>query len=288
MARPAIVGVDLGGTSVRAARVRDGTVIARAARPVPAAAAAEVVLEAVLATAAEVMDGSVAGIGCGVPSVVDVQRGVVYAVENIPSWREVPLRDAFERRFGCSAFINNDANAFAVGELHFGAGRGYRHLVGVTLGTGVGSGVVIDGRLYSGPNCGAGEIGSIPYRDGTLEQYCAGQFFRRAAGVGGEVVFGRAERGDAEALRVFEAYGRELGNAVMVVLYTFDPELIVLGGSISRAFRFFEGGMRERLRDFAYQHALARVRIVHSELADAALLGAAALYLDACGLREVT
>jgi glucokinase len=281
MAVPAIVGVDLGGTSVRAARVLDGEVLARAARPVPAAAAAGIVLDAVLATAAEVIDDSVGGIGCGVPSVVDVARGIVYSVENIPSWREVPLRQAFEERFRRPAFINNDANAFAVGELHFGAGRACRHMVGITLGTGLGAGVVIDRRLYSGPNCGAGEIGSIPYRDSTVEQYCAGPFFRREAGVGGDVLCARAERGDAEALRVFHAYGRELGHAIMTVLYAYDPELVVLGGSIARAFAFFDLGMRERLRDFVYQHALARVQIVRSELPDAALLGAAALYLDA-------
>jgi len=277
----AIVGVDLGGTSVRAARVRDGGVVARASRRVPAAAAADVVLEAVLATAGEVMDESVAGIGCGVPSVVDVERGVVYAVEHIPSWREVALKDAFERRFRRPAFINNDANAFAVGELHFGRGRGFRNLVGVTLGTGVGAGVVIDGRLYSGSNCGAGEIGSIPYRDGTLEQSCASHFFKRATGTGGDEVFARAERGDGEALRVFNAYGREVGTVVMIVLYAYDPELLVLGGSIARAFSYFEAGMRERLADYAYQHALARLKIVRSDLPDAALLGAAALFLDA-------
>jgi glucokinase len=286
MAAGAIVGVDLGGTSVRAARVVGGAVVARAARPVPSAAAAEVVLAAVLDTAAEVLDASVAGIGCGVPSVVDVERGIVYTVEHIPSWREVPLRDAFERRFGVPAAINNDANAFAVGELHFGAGRGFRHMVGVTLGTGVGAGVVIDGRLYSGANCGAGEIGALPYRDSTLEQHCASHFFTRAAGVGGDAVCARAAGGDAEALRLLHAYGREVGHAVTVVLYAFDPELVVLGGSIARAFPYFADGMRERLREFAYQHALARVRIVPSALADAALLGAAALFLDAHGARE--
>jgi glucokinase len=266
--------------------VQAGEIIARAARKVPSEAAADVVLDEVLAAVAEVIDDSVAGIGCGVPSVVDVERGIVYTVEHIPSWREVHLKDAFERRFGRAAFINNDANAFVVGELHFGCGRGYRHLVGVTLGTGLGAGVVIDGRLYSGANCGAGEIGAIPYRDGTIEQYCASHFFRREAGVGGDVVCERAERGDAEALRLLHAYGRELGHAIMTVLYAYDPELIVLGGSIARAFRFFEAGMREKLREFAYQLTLARVTIAPSELADAALLGAAALYLDARAARR--
>lgn len=276
----AVVGVDLGGTSVRAGKVAGGTVVKRAARRVSGQAAQEVVLGEVLATIDEVMDGEVTGVGCGVPSVVDVERGVVYAVENIPSWHEVDLKGAFEARYHRRAAINNDANAFAVGELHFGHGRGFSNLVGVTLGTGLGVGVIIDGRLYNGRNCGAGEIGCIPYRDGTIEHYCGGRFFQRAAGVGGEVVFERARRGDPESLRVFHAYGLELGHALLTILYAYDPELVVFGGSIARGFPYFEGGMRERLRDYAYQHALERLLIACSETEDAAILGAAALCLD--------
>ena len=277
----AIVGVDLGGTSVRAGKVQGGTVTRHAQRRISGDAAEEIVLAEIFATVDEVIDDGVTGIGCGVPSVVDVERGIVYTVEHIPSWREVHLREAFEARYRRPATINNDANAFALGELHFGKGRGFRHLVGITLGTGVGSGVVVDGRLYSGANCGAGEIGSIPYRDATIETYCASHFFHRRAGVGGDVVYERACQGDVEAVRLFHDYGRELGEAVLIVLYCFDPELIVFGGSITRAFRLFEPGLRERLADFAYQHALARLTIACSEIADAAILGAAALHIDA-------
>jgi glucokinase len=276
-----IVGVDLGGTNVRAAAVRDGKIVKRSGRRISGKAAAEVVLGEIFDTVDEVVGGGAAGIGIGVPSVVDVERGIVYAVENIPAWREVPLKEKLESRYGCPAYVNNDANAFALGELYFGKGRGYRNMVAVTIGTGLGSGIIIDGRLYSGPNCGAGEIGSIPYRDATVERYAAGQFFEHEAGVGGEVVFERAMGGDAEALRLFHAFGLELGHAVLTILYAYDPELIVLGGSISRAYRFFEAGMRERLKGFAYQHALARLVITCSEVEDVALLGAAALYLDA-------
>ncbi|HEV8632497.1 MAG TPA: ROK family protein, partial [Thermoanaerobaculia bacterium] len=176
---------------------------------------------------------------------------------------------------------NNDANAFAVGELYFGKARGHKNMVGMTLGTGLGAGVVIDGRLYSGANCGAGEIGAIPYRDRTIEHYAAGGFFQRAAGERGEVVYQRAVAGDPDARRLFHQYGQELGHAIMVVLYAFDPELIVLGGSISRAMPLFEAGMHERLKGYAYQHALARVEITRSEIENVAILGAAALYLDA-------
>jgi len=289
MAGDAIVGVDLGGTNVRAAAVRGGKIVARAVRRISGKAAEEVVLGEIFETIDEVIGGEVSGIGIGVPSVVDVERGVVYSVENIPAWREVPLKDKLESRYGCPACVNNDANAFALGELHFGKGRGYRNMVGLTIGTGLGAGIIIDGRLYSGPNCGAGEIGSIPYRDATVERYAAGQFFQHEAGAGGDVVYERAQRGDAEALRLFHAFGLELGHAILTILYAYDPELIVLGGSISRAFRFFEAGMRERLKSFAYQHVLEKLVIAPSETEDAGILGAAALCIDAAArVRELS
>lgn len=289
MAGDVIVGVDLGGTNVRAAAVRGGKIVARAVRRISGKAAEEVVLGEIFETIDEVIGGEVSGIGIGVPSVVDVERGIVYSVENIPAWREVPLKDKLESRYGCPACVNNDANAFALGELHFGKGRGYRNMVGLTIGTGLGAGIIIDGRLYSGPNCGAGEIGSIPYRDATVERYAAGQFFQHEAGAGGDVVFERALRGDAEALRLFHAFGLELGHAILTILYAYDPELIVLGGSISRAYRFFEAGMRERLKSFAYQHVLETLVIAPSETEDAATLGAAALCIDAAArVRELS
>ncbi|MCP4655339.1 MAG: ROK family protein [bacterium] len=281
MLSEAIVGIDLGGTNVRVGKVRGQKLESRHRRRICAHATEENVLDEIFDAVDQVLDGDVVGIGCGVPSVVDVDRGIVYTVENIPSWREVHLKDALESRYHVPAFINNDANAFVLGEMVFGKGQGYRNIVGLTLGTGLGAGIVIDGRLYSGTNCGAGEIGMIPYRDEIIESYCAGPFFQRRSGVAGDVVFERAQQGDEQALQLYEAYGREFGHAVMTVLYAYDPELIVLGGSISKAFALFEGGMRERLKQYAYQHALERLVIACSETEDVAVLGAAALYLDA-------
>lgn len=280
-AQQAILGIDLGGTRVRVGKVRAGELERSAASPISSRERAEVVAGEVYRTIDGVFDDEVAGIGCGVPSVVDLERGVVYNVENIPAWREVPLKDELESRYGVPAYVNNDANAFAVGELYYGKGRGYHNLVGVTLGTGLGAGVIIDGRLYSGANCGAGEIGAMPYRDGTLEHYCSGAFFQQRAGVAGEVVYRRAQAGDEEARGLFAEFGHELGHAVMTVLYAYDPELIVFGGSISAAFDLFEAAMRERLREFAYPHTIDRLVITRSEIENVAILGAAALYLDA-------
>ena len=285
MAGETIIGVDLGGTKVSAGAVADGELRLIARRDVPSEEAAEVVLASIVDTIAEVFDSSVVGIGCGVPSVVDVAEGIVFEVENIPSWREVHLKAALEERFGVPAAVNNDANAFAVGEHVFGKGLGFRHLVGMTLGTGLGTGVIIGGRLYSGANCGAGEIGMMAHKGLTLEDYCSGQLFPREYGAAGEVVFGRARAGDAEALAAFERYGRELADAVMVALYAYDPEALILGGSISSAFEYFEAGLREGLRAFAYPHVVERLLIARSELENAAVLGAAALFIDAIGDR---
>jgi glucokinase len=280
-AAPPILGVDLGGTHVRVGKVRAGEVERSTAANISGHARAEVVLGEIYRNIDAVFDEEVTGIGCGVPSIVDLERGVVHAVENIPSWQEVPLKALLEERYGVPAYVNNDANAFAVGELYFGAGRGCRHLVGLTLGTGLGAGVIIDGRLYSGVNCAAGELGSIPHRDGTLEQYCAGAFFQRAAGERGEEVFRRAQAGDAAARALFAEFGRDLGHAVLLVVHAYDPEMVVLGGSISAALPYFETTLRERLASYPWPHVIERLRIVRSDLANAAILGAAALYLDA-------
>jgi glucokinase len=281
MASGAIVGIDLGGTNVRVGRVRGVAIEDLAERRISSQAPEDRVLEELLATVDRVFDDSVEGIGCGVPSLVDVDEGIVHEVENIPSWREVHLKRRLEDRYGVDAFVNNDANAFAVGETHFGLGRGHRNLVGMTLGTGLGAGVVIDGRLYTGRNCGAGEIGKMPYREHSIQYYCAGPFFLREAGEPGIVLFERASSGDDEALALFRRFGFEVGHAVMTVLFAYDPELVVLGGGISKAYSLFEAGMRDRLRQYPYQHALERLTIAVSEVENIAVLGAAALYLDA-------
>lgn len=281
VATEAIVGVDLGGTRVRAGKVRDGRIESSVSRRISGKESADFVLNEIFEAIDSVIDGEAGGIGFCVPSVVDVEKGVVYTVENIPSWREVPLKEELERRYHVTACVNNDANAFAVGELHFGKGRGYRNLVGITIGTGLGAGVVIDGRLYSGTNCGAGEIGNIAYRDRTIEYYCSGQYLRRESGVDGEVVYERAAAGDRAAAELIGSLGVALGEAILIVLYAFDPEIIVLGGSVSQAFPMFEKQMRLRLDTYAFPHALERLQIVRTEIGDVALLGAAAIYLDA-------
>jgi len=278
-----IIGVDLGGTKVSVAAVTDGEVDKIVRREVPSQEAANVVLEEIMDAIDELFDPSVVGIGCGVPSVVDVEHGIVFDVENIPSWKEMHLKAALEDRFDVPASINNDANAFVVGEFVFGKGRGHQNIVGMTLGTGLGTGVIVAGRLFSGGNCGVGEIGMMDHKGLTLEEHCSGPFFVREFGVGGEVIYQQALDGGADALAAFHRYGLELSEAVMIALYAYDPAALIFGGSISAAYELFETGLREGLDRFAYPRVVERLVIDRSELDNAAVLGAAALYVDATG-----
>lgn len=276
-----LIGVDLGGTNMRAGRVEGGVIVAHATRATPSRASAEVVLEDLCSAIQEVLTPQTQAIGIGVPSVVDVERGIVYTVENIPSWQEVHLKAFVEKRFGIPVYVNNDANCFAVGEFHFGQGRGFRHMVGMVVGTGLGAGIILNGHLYSGANCGAGEIGAIPYREQTFEYYTSGQVFLREHGTNGSVIHAQALKGDPAALKILSDFGEDFGQVIMSTLYAYDPEIIVLGGSVSKAFPFYEKSMRKVLADFAYQRALQRLLVRVSEEPQIAILGAAALGLDA-------
>jgi glucokinase len=277
----AVVGVDLGGTNVRAGLVAGGRLRDVRAVPIRSRGTMEEVLEDVFGAVDAVMRDEVEGIGAGVPSVIDLKTGTVYDVQNIPSWTKVPLKARLEERYRRPATVNNDANAFAAGEKHFGKIGPCDSAVGLIVGTGLGAGIIANGRLYSGVNCGAGEFGMLPYLDGNFEAYASGQFFERVHGTTGREVAARAERGDAAALAVFAEFGRHLGEAVKAICYAVDPEIIVLGGSVSRSYRFFRDALGETFRTYAYSIARERLRIEVSETENIALLGAAALYYDA-------
>jgi len=227
------------------------------------------------------IDDSIKAIGIGVPSVVDVDEGIVYDVQYIPSWVEVPLKKYMEDRYHIPVFVNNDANCFAVGEYHFGKGNGIDSMIGLTLGTGLGAGVIINQKLYAGHNCGAGEFGFFNYLDNILEFYCSGSFFQNVYGLDGVQVFEDAKKGDAKALALYQELGTHIGYAIKMVMYSYDPSLIVLGGSVSHAYDFFQANMWKEIKTFAYTKSAERIRIEVSALKNSGILGAAALYYDA-------
>lgn len=281
MSAETVIGVDLGGTNVRAGLVVDGRLADVRSVAVRSRGTERDVLEDMFSAIDPILRSDVAGIGAGVPSVIDLKAGVVYDVQNIRSWKKVPLKARLEERYRLPAYVNNDANCFAAGEKYFGKAKPYDSAVGLIVGTGLGAGIIANGRLYSGINCGAGEFGMLPYRDANFEAYASGQFFERVHGTSGRELAALAERGDARALEIFAEFGVHVGEAVKAICYAVDPEAIILGGSVSKSLRFFRESLGRTFQSFAYSITKERLRIEVSETENIAILGAAALYYDA-------
>jgi glucokinase len=213
--------------------------------------------------------------------VVDIEKGIVYDVQYIPSWKEVWLKKTLEERYHIPVFVNNDANCFALGEYYFGKGKGAQNLIGLTIGTGLGAGVIINRRLYAGPNCGAGEFGMVDYLDHCFEYYACGQFFSNVHHADGQEVFEKAKNGDAQAQQWYAEMGAHLGNAIKMIMYTYDPSLIIFGGSVRFAYPYFSESMWQRIHTFAFHKSPEKLKIELSELENSGILGAAGLCYDA-------
>jgi len=275
-----IIGIDLGGTHVRAGVVSEGRLENIESVRIPSDGSVDEVLRVIFELVGPLIDANIKAIGIGVPSVVDVEKGIVYDVQNIPSWKVVELKKLMEERYRLSVLINNDANCFALGEKYFGKGREARSLIGVTIGTGLGAGIIINDKLYPGLNTGAGEFGCVDYLDKYYEYYASGQFFENCYHTNGEVVFQKAQSGDPLSIMILEELGTHIGNAIKMILYTYCPELIILGGSISKSYSFFEKTMWERIHTYIYSNTLEHFHLEISELQNGGVLGAAALYYD--------
>lgn len=269
------IGVDLGGTNIRAALIDGRNIIRKAKVSCPAHGSCEEVTEVLVQLISEVLCEGVETIGIGVPSVVDTRRGIVYNVANIPSWVEVHLKDILEERFSIPVRINNDSNCFTLGESRFGKGQGFDDMVGVTLGTGVGAGIIIGGKLYEGRNAGAGEVGCLNYLDKDYESYCSTPFFAAHNTTGAEL-YAKAEAGDAKAIALWNEFGGHLGELVKAILFAYDPQAIVFGGGIAAGYPFYEAAMRERILTFPYETG-KDVKVLFSEDGDMGLYGASAL-----------
>jgi len=257
------LGIDVGGTNLVLGLVQDGKIVRRVSSPwFPREASLEETLDILSDQIDDILTPDTEKIGIGVPSVVDVSRGIVYDTANIPSWTEVPLKDVLEERFQLPVSINNDANCYAMGVYEgYPADAKPEVLVVITLGTGVGIGIVDRGRLFCGANCGAGELGTLSYRGATLEQFCSKQFF---AGNGWDSLTAAqaARDGDPRALDLFTDLGQCVGDLLCTVMFAYDPSHIALGGGIAHTYPLFRASMETRLRrDFPYRKSLERLTI---------------------------
>ena len=294
------IGVDLGGTKILAGVVnRDGSIVRRHERPTPQDAQEHVLAE-LEAAVDELIDDSVAAVGFGVPSPIDQERGVVVECVNV-KLVDAPLRDRMHERFGVPVGLDNDANAAAIGEWRTGAGQGEDDLVMLTLGTGVGGGVISGGKPFRGRNGEGAELGHVvvvhggrPCQGactghGHLEAYVSGS----AATAAAQETFGPsadahrlvrlANEGDATAKELLEDVARYLGSGIGSFVNVFAPQLVVLGGGFGvAAFDYLRRPAEEVARQEALEPMRGSVRLAKAELGTAAgLIGAAFVGFEA-------
>ena len=303
---------DLGGTHLRAALVgRNGKIEHRLKQSTPAANSPSVIVQALVAAAHECerrarRDGlRISAVSVAVPGTVDFEHGVVLTSPNIPSLNGFQLGAALSTELRRPAIVENDANAAAVGEMWQGAGRGYNHLVCVTLGTGVGGGIILDGELWRGADGSAAEIGHIgvdPFAGvqcacgsrGCLEVYASATAIVRmtreaqpdypnsalhlSEDVTSERIYQAGLAGDELALEVLRRMGVYLGIGLASLVNVLNPEMIVIGGGVSNGWDLFERQMNQQVAERAFPLPAQRVKITRAECGDdAGLLGAARL-----------
>lgn len=276
-----VIGLFLGGKTLMAGKIKDGIIEKKVHKTINNLAPEEEIIMEVIGAIQEVFDDEIEGIGVGVPSLVNTTKGIVYKTPNIPSWKEVHLKEILEDRFKVNVFLNNDANCFAAGEKHFGKAKNYSNIIGIIIGVGFGCGIIANDKLYSGNNCGAGEFGSIPYRDHDYEYYCSEGYFNEKYDENFVDFLNRAKKKDKIALAIFEQYGNDLGNAIKTILFAIDPEIIVIGGRLSEAFPYFNKTMWNVINTFPYKHSIKNLKIEVNSQEDVPIMGAAALYFDA-------
>jgi glucokinase len=313
-----VIGIDLGGTKISTALVdRSGKIIARDYQETRAAGGRDAVVRRMLDGARRVVaqarltEEQVAAVGIGAPGPLDIENGVVVAPPNLPGWERVPLKRLVEDDLGITTFLENDANAAALGEHRFGAGQGAQHMIYVTASTGIGGGLILDGELYHGADGMAGEVGHVtvmpngPHcncgNQGCLEAFASGTAIAREArervmrGVptlladlaGGDMeritaklVSQAAGQGDAQAQEILSEAMAYLGVGMANLVNLFNPQLIVIGGGLTNIGEPLFEAVRHAIDRRAFRAQAQTVRVVRAALGDdVGVLGAAAVAL---------
>jgi glucokinase len=317
-----ILSIDLGGTKILTAVTNSqGKMLSRDHSITPALKGYEAVIQSILESAHRALDQAdvaiekITAIGVGAPGLSNPETGILFTSPNLPGWRDVPLRDIVQERLAKKTFVINDANAAALGEFYFGAARGARNFIYITLSTGIGGGIVIDGKIYSGAIGAAGEVGHMTIDDkgpicncgnrGCWEMLGSGTALAREARhrikegvatsilgyvegdvekVTAQVIHNAAEQGDSFAKELITRTGYYVGVGLANLINIFNPELIVIGGGLSNIGDMLLKPAFKVAGERAYKEAFQAVRFASAELGrNSGVLGAAAFALQEMG-----
>jgi glucokinase len=276
-----LAGIDLGGTQVRVALARsDGRLVASIKTKTPLLPSPQAMVDW---AAAEIDHHrgreKVRSITIAAPGPIDIKRGVLVNPPNLP-WQNVPLAALMSRATGAKVHLANDADMAGLGEFHHGAGRGTKNMVYITWSTGVGGGLIIDGKLHRGGHGTAGEVGHIIVdpngpldncgQRGCLEAFVSGRALAQETGRPASELFAAAKRGDREARMVVQRAARYMGMALISLTNVLDPEMFVMGGGVSRSWALIQPTMLETLRSSPFIKPARRPRLRRARLGDRA------------------
>ena len=319
MSEKLVLGVDIGGTKIAAAVVtEEGKVISRDYSPTSAQAGPQVVIDSIFATIDRAISSSnvglsqLCGIGIAAAGIIDSENGKVIFSPNLPGWHEVPLGDAVHRRFNVSTYLGNDASLAALGEWRFGVKKQVANLIYITVSTGIGGGIICNGKLYTGVLGAAGEIGHMTIdvngplcncgNVGCWETLASGTALAREAvkhikegastsivefaggdltKVDAKVVFEAAKQGDRLANELIARLGYYLGVGLTNVVNIFNPELILIGGGVAKMGDLLLDPAIRVVKERAFTTSATSVQIRPALLGDdSSILGAVAFVLD--------
>ena len=293
-----LIGIDLGGTAIKLGRFdHQGQLLAEAQTPTPQPAMPGAVTTAIVEAVRRLdPDGLAPHVGIGLPGPMDAASRVARVCINLPGWQQVPLAEWLEPQLGRRVTLVNDGNAALVGEAWLGAAQGFGDVLLLTLGTGVGGGVLLDGQLFTGHGGAAAEPGLIGVdpegppcnsgNRGSLEQYCSITGLARLSPLDPAELCRRADAGDAEALAVWASYGRWLGIGLTSLVYVLTPELVLIGGGLSAASHHFLPAAQAELEQRVQAESRAGLQVRRAALGNGAgRLGAARLALQRLALQ---
>ena len=285
-----VLGIDLGGTAIKLGRfTSEGDCIASLSVPTPQPSKPEAVVGAIAQAVKEIDPQTESlAIGLGSPGPVDASGRIAKVAINLAGWKNVPLSDLLEPQIHRPVVVANDANCAGMGEVWLGAGKGFRNFILLTLGTGVGGAVILDGKLFTGSNGAAGELGLVTINlygpecnsgnRGSLEQYLAVGAIRRQTGFEPQKLGQMAAAGNRQALEFWETYGHYLGAGLASSIYILGPEAIAIGGGISASAEYFLPATWQEIERRVLPESRVGLQLLPAKLGNqAGIVGAAKL-----------
>jgi len=298
-----ILGIDVGGTNIKFGLINQkGKIIDRVYLPTSKhLRSKKQLVDGLVKTCLEIIaknklsKENFRGVGIGLPGLINAKKGIVYSLTNIPGWKNVPLKRIIEKKLRVPVFIDNDVNVIALGEWKKGAGKGKANLICITLGTGVGGGLVIENKLYRGEGFAAGEIGHIPIQQngkecncggsGCLETFVGNQYLLKKAkrifkkkNLSLEDVSRLADQGNRKAIQFWQQVSEQIGIGLTGVVNVLNPSCIIVGGGVANAYAHIGGHILKTIQKRAMRVQGKMVKVKKSSLgSNAGIIGAQAL-----------